>query len=303
MKEEYGHKRKFSPKPFLKWAGGKTQLLSSIEKALPKNFRTDEFIYIEPFVGGGSVFFNFIKKFSNIKKAVINDINSDLINAYNVVKNNVEDLISLLKEWEKEYHALANNVEAKKEYYYQKRDIFNRRKENEIIQAALLIFLNRTCFNGLYRVNKKNEFNVPWGSYKRPMICDEENLRAVSEALQKVIILNEDFQETLSYAEGNTLFYLDPPYKPLSETSSFTSYTKEDFTDDDQLRLANFCKTLDKKGFKWILSNSDLKGQNPDNDFLEKLYAEFNITKVLARRNINANPNKRGKLTELLIAN
>lgn len=301
MKEE--RKYKIYAKPFVKWAGGKTQLLPEIAKAIPDEFCSQEFVYIEPFVGGGSVLFYLLREFPNIKQAVINDINSDLINVYSVIQSNVNELIGILKKIEKEYHALDSNTEKKKEYYYSKRFAFNRRNENEIMQAALFIFLNRTCFNGLYRVNKKNEFNVPWGSYKKPMICDEDNLQAVNKALQNVIILNSDFEKTLEHAEKNTLFYLDPPYKPLSKTSSFTSYTKDDFTDDDQIRLARFCERLDEKGYKWILNNSDLQGKNPEDNFFETLYNKFNISRVLARRNINANPQKRGELTELLITN
>jgi DNA adenine methylase len=155
----------------------------------------------------------------------------------------------------------------------------------------------------LYRVNSKNEFNVPIGSYKKPMICDEENLLTVSEVLQNVTILCGDFEKTLEYSENNTLFYLDPPYKPISDTSSFNSYTNKDFDDVEQIRLAKFCEKIDSLGYKWILSNSDVKGKNPNDNFFDELYGKFIIKRVLAKRNINANPNKRGELTELLITN
>jgi DNA adenine methylase len=244
-----------------------------------------------------------MQKYPNSEQAIINDINPDLTNSYQTIKENVKSLIPILKEWEKEYHSLKDKLEEKKEYYYSKRTLFNSRKSNKIIQTALFIFLNRTCFNGLYRVNRKNEFNVPIGSYKTPMICDEDNLRAVSQILQKVTILNGDFEETLEYAEGNTLFYFDPPYKPLSETSSFNSYAKDEFDDNEQIRLAKFCEKIDLLRHEWILSNSDVKGKNPNDNFFDNLYSNFNIKRVFARRNINSNPNKRGELTELLITN
>ena len=285
-------------KPFIKWAGGKTQLLHEIDSAIPEKLKYSNFTYIEPFVGGGAVLFWILQKYPNIKKAIINDINTDLINSYRTIKENVEKVIIVLRNWEKEYHLLSDKPEEKKEYYYLKRKLFNSRKSDLITQTALFIFLNRTCFNGLYRVNKKNEFNVPIGSYKKPMICDEENLRAVSQVLKKVTILNGDFENTLKYAENNTLFYFDPPYKPLSKTSSFNSYSKIEFDDNEQTRLAKFCEKIDFLGYQWVLSNSDVK-----NDFFDKLYAKFNIKRVLAKRYINSNPNKRGELTELLITN
>jgi len=290
-------------KPFIKWAGGKSQLLAEIDNAISENFKFSEFTYIEPFVGGGAVLFWILQKYPNIKKAVINDINTDLTNSYETIKQNVEELILLLRNWEKEYHSLKDKPEEKKEYYYSKRKLFNSRISDKTTQTALFIFLNRTCFNGLYRVNRKNEFNVPIGSYKTPMICDEDNLRVVNEILQKVTILNGDFEATLEYAEVNTLFYFDPPYKPLSKTSSFNSYAKDGFDDDEQIRLAKFCEKIDILGYQWILSNSDVKGKNPDDNFFDELYNKFNIKRVLARRNINSNPNKRGVLTEVLITN
>jgi DNA adenine methylase len=290
-------------KPFVKWAGGKTQLLDEINNTIPDYIKNSQFTYIEPFVGGGAVLFWILQKYPNIEQAIINDINTDLINSYKTIKESVEELISVLKIWEKEYHSLKDKLEEKKEYYYYKRSLFNSRKLDKITQTALFIFLNRTCFNGLYRVNRKNEFNVPIGSYKTPMICDEENLRAVNKVLQKVIILNGDFEDTLKYAKENTLFYFDPPYKPLSQTSSFNSYAKDEFDDNEQIRLAKFCKKIDLLGHQWILSNSDVKGKDPNDNFFDGLYSEFNIKRVLARRNINSNPNKRGELTELLITN
>jgi DNA adenine methylase len=290
-------------KPFLKWAGGKTQLINEIEKALPKDIYRHKFTYIEPFVGSGAVLFWMIGNFPNLQKAVINDINKDLINTYRTIVSKPNELISILQILQNEFHGLEGQEEAKKEYYYSKRALYNSRKETQTVQAALFIFLNRTCFNGLYRVNRKNEFNVPMGSYKRPTICDKENILAVSEALQKVQILCGDFEETLNFADNNTLFYFDPPYKPLSETSSFNSYAKDEFNDAEQIRLRDFCRKLDTLGHTWILSNSDVKGKNENDTFFDDLYSDFNIQRVDARRSINANPEKRGELKELLITN
>ncbi len=290
-------------KPFLKWAGGKTQLINDIERFLPTKITKRKFTYIEPFVGSGAILFWMLNNFPNLKKAVINDINKDLINTYKIIASNPNELISILQILQKEYHSLEGNEDNKKEYYYQKRALYNARKEEQSGLAALFIFLNRTCFNGLYRVNRKNEFNVPMGSYKNPTICDKENILAVSEALQKVEILCGDFEKTLDFAENNSLFYFDPPYKPLSETSSFNSYSKDEFNDSEQIRLRDFCNKLDLLNHTWILSNSDVKGKDENDNFFDDLYSDFNIQRVEAKRNINANSEKRGKLTELLITN
>jgi DNA adenine methylase len=298
-----GKMKKNIAKPFLKWAGGKTQLIEQIIKQLPKNIESNKFTYIEPFVGSGAVLFWILENYPNLEKAIINDINSDLTNSFLTIKHNVQDLIEVLKKWEMEYHGISENLKKKKEYYYEKRSLFNSRKSDQTTQSALFIFLNRTCFNGLYRVNRKNEFNVPIGSYKTPQICNEENLIAVSKVLEKVEILNGDFSETLKYADNNTFFYFDPPYKPLNETSSFNSYAKDEFNDSEQIRLKEFCEELDRKGYQWILSNSDVKGKDSENNFFDELYASYKILRVNARRSINANPSKRGKLTELLITN
>jgi DNA adenine methylase len=290
-------------KPFLKWAGGKTQLIEQIKSKLPKSVVENNFTYIEPFVGSGAVLFWVLEQFPNMEKAIINDINTDLTDCYISIKENVENLILLLSEWQNEYYFLAQNEIEKKEYFYTKRLLFNSRDSNRTTQSALFIFLNRTCFNGLFRVNRKNEFNVPIGSYKKPLICNKENLRAVSKVLQRVEILNGDYSKTLDYATENTFFYFDPPYKPLSKTSSFNSYAKDDFNDAEQIRLKEFCSELDNLNHQWILSNSDVKGKDPDNVFFDDLYSDFNIYRVNARRSINSNPEKRGNLTELLITN
>lgn len=296
-------KKNSSAKPFLKWAGGKTQLIEQIKDNLPQSMKENSFTYIEPFVGSGAVLFWILQHYPNVKKAIINDINTDLTDSYLTIKHNVNDLIPILKKWEKEFHNISDNQDASKEYYYHKRHLFNLRDSERLIQTALFIFLNRTCFNGLYRVNRNNQFNVPIGSYKKPQICNEDNLLAVSNVLQKVEILNTDYSDTINYANVNTFFYFDPPYKPLNETSSFNSYSKDEFNDLEQIRLAKFCNKVDILGHHWILSNSDVKGKDFNNNFFDNLYSEFNIQRVHARRSINANPKKRGQLTELLITN
>lgn len=290
-------------KPFLKWAGGKTQLIAEIQKILPKDSTKNRFTYIEPFIGSGAVLFWMLNNFPNLQKAVINDINEDLIKTYKTIASKPKELISTLETFQQEYHGMDGYEKEKKEYYYLKRQLYNNRTEREIEQAALFIFLNKTCFNGLYRVNRKNEYNVPMGSYKRPIICDKENILAVSQLLQKVEILCGDYTETLNYADNNTIFYLDPPYKPLNKTSSFNSYTKDEFGDTEQTRLRDFCTKLDSLNHTWILSNSDVNDLNRGDNFFDNLYSEFNIKRVIAKRNINSNPKKRGEINELLITN
>jgi len=290
-------------KPFLKWAGGKTQLINDIENLLPKSILKSKFTYIEPFVGSGAVLFWMLSKFPKLEKSVINDINEDLINTYKTIASNPKELISILEILQNDYHSLNLKEAEKKEYYYKKRELYNSRKTEKSTQAALFIFLNRTCFNGLYRVNKSNGFNVPIGSYKNPTICDAENIIAVSKALQRVEILCGDYEKTIDFTSDNTLFYFDPPYKPLHNTSSFNSYAKDDFNDDEQIRLRNFCSKLDSLDHTWMLSNSDVKDKVSNNNFFDDIYAEFSIARVKARRSINANPQKRGELNELLITN
>ena len=290
-------------KPFLKWAGGKTQLIEQIKNNLPEVVFSKRFTYIEPFVGSGAVLFWILSHFTNLNKVVINDINKELMDTYRVVAKKPEELITILEALQNEYHQLEGNQEEKKRYYYEKRALFNAKKQGELMQSALFIFLNRTCFNGLYRVNGKNEFNVPIGSYKYPTICDKKNILAVSKALQKVEIICGDFEQTIHYTKGNTLFYFDPPYKPLSGTSNFNAYAKDNFDDSEQIRLRDFCHKLNNLNHYWILSNSDVKEKDENNHFFDKLYVDFTIKRVLAKRSINVNPEKRGVLNELLITN
>lgn len=293
---------KINAKPFIKWVGGKTQLIESIENALPENFAEIKNItYIEPFVGGGAILFWILQQYPNITKAIINDINPDLTAAYNTIKDTPYELCKFLQIIQDEY--LPLDEEKRKEYYLNKRERFNTKLLNSVENTALFIFLNRTCFNGLYRVNSKGLFNVPFGRYSNPKICDAQTIYADSKILQKVEILTGDFEATLKYATQNSFFYFDPPYKPLSDTSSFNSYAKEEFGDNEQIRLGVFCEKIDKLGHNFILSNSDVKAKNSNDDFFDNLYEKFVIKRVLASRMVNANAEKRGKLTELLITN
>ncbi len=293
---------KYIGKPFIKWAGGKSQLIPDLEKRLPADFgEWDDAIYVEPFVGGGAMLFWILQRYENITRVYINDINRRLITTYSVVKNNPEKLLDALEKLQREYLRMGD--EERKEYYLAMRDKFNHNGKSDIATASLLIFLNRTCFNGLYRENAKGDFNVPHGRYKSPTICDEQTIMADSKLLQRVEIMCGDFSATLKYAAPHTLFYLDPPYKPLSTTSSFCSYSKDGFDDEEQIRLCEFCKDIERRGGSFILSNSDLKGANPENNFFEELYSSFSVSRVLATRMVNSNPERRGKLTELMVSN
>ena len=293
---------KTQARPFIKWVGGKTQLLGEVKKSLPYDFASRQNItYVEPFVGGGAVMFWLLQAYPNIEHAVINDINEELICTYRVIKEDVESLIEVLSRIQDEYLPLG--ADARKDYFIAKRALFNTKRTKPIETAALFIFLNRTCFNGLYRVNSKGEFNVPHGKYANPRICDAENLRACSIVLQKVDILCGDFAETGRFAGANTLFYFDPPYKPITETSSFTSYAKEGFNDAEQIRLRDFCNQISKKKALFVASNSDPKGINPKEDFFDSIYEHFFIKRVSAARMINADASGRGNISELMISN
>jgi len=285
-------------KPFVKWVGGKTQLIDQLEALLPADFdQWENVTYIEPFVGGGAMLFYMLQTHSNIKSAVINDINPDLTTCYKVVRDFPNELVAALKEIQKEYYSLQSE-ETRKQFYMLMRDEFNTKQLNPIRNTTLFFFLNRTCFNGLYRVNKAGLFNVPFGRYETPTICDANTIYADSELLKNVEILTGDYQETLSYAKGKTLFYFDPPYRPLNNTSSFNDYTKEAFNDFAQRRLKEFCDKVEAAGYKFMLSNSDCKDM-----FFDDLYLQYTIDRVWAARSINANPSKRGKLQEILVHN
>ena len=293
----------YNAKPFIKWVGGKTQLISQLASYLPYNFENMEDVtYIEPFIGGGAMLFYMLQHYPNIKKAVINDINTDLTICYKVVRDNPKELIGSLLDIQGAYNALQTE-EGRKDFFLAARDRYNTKSLESIENTTLFFFLNRTCFNGLYRVNKKGLFNVPFGKYVNPTICDPNTIMKDSELLQRVEILNGDFEATFDYAEGQTLFYFDPPYRPLSTTSSFNDYTKEAFNDDAQIRLKEYCDRINEAGFHFMLSNSDCKGKNENDNFFDVLYQAYQIERVWASRSINSNPNKRGKLTEILVHN
>lgn len=297
-------KDKIECKPFIKWVGGKGQLLSEINKLYPVELGKNINKYAEIFVGGGAVLFDILSKYK-LDEVYISDKNLELINTYKSIRDNVDILIKSLKEMEEQYIPL--DTENRKDYYYKKREEYNSLKinseVNNIEKAVLFIFLNKTCFNGLYRVNKKGEFNVPMGAYKKPKICDEENLKNVSLALKKVKIIYADYRESESFIDEKTFVYIDPPYRPLNITSSFTSYTENDFNDKEQIELAEYINVLNKKGAKIVISNSDPKNNDIDDNFFDKLYKNYNINRVKATRMLNSNASLRGAINELLITN
>ena len=291
-------------KPFIKWVGGKGQLLPEINKLYPIELGKNITKYAEIFLGGGAVLFDILSKYK-LDEVYISDKNLELINTYKSIRDNVDILIKSLKEMEEQYIPLNN--EDRKIYYYEKREEYNSLKinseMNNIEKAILFIFLNKTCFNGLYRVNKKGEFNVPMGAYKKPKICDEENLKNVSLALKNVKIIYADYRESKDFIDDNTFVYIDPPYRPLNITSSFTSYTENDFNDKEQIELAEYINVLNKKGAKIVISNSDPKNNDIDDNFFDKLYKNYNINRVKATRMLNSNASLRGAINELLITN
>lgn len=289
-------------KPFLKWAGGKSQLLKEIERYYPfaKGTITK---YAEPFVGGGAVLFDILSKY-DLKEIYVSDINAELINCYTTIRDNVKELISILHSMQEEFLALS--IEERKDYYIKARDTFNSLKNSNnknVEKAALMIFLNKTCFNGLYRVNRKGLFNVPIGSYKNPLICDEKNLRIVSQKLQNVKIVCSDYKKSAEFIDEKTFVYFDPPYRPITDTASFTAYTENLFNDEKQIELARFVDDMNKKGAKIIISNSDPKNFNENDNFFDDLYSAYSINHVKANRMINSKGTSRGKIKELLISN
>ncbi len=290
-------------KPFLKWAGGKGQLLKEIEQYYPFNNGITK--YAEPFVGGGAVLFDILSRY-DLEEVYISDINKELINTYTMIRNKIDALIELLSKYQSEY--IPMEIEERKTYYLNKRERFNDLKINgnenkNIEKAALMIFLNKTCFNGLFRVNKKGLFNVPMGAYKNPLICDEKNLYAVSEKLKNVKIVCGDYTESAGFIDDKTFVYFDPPYRPITETASFTAYTENLFDDDKQIELAEFARSMNSRGARVVVSNSDPKNSNTDDDFFDNIYGGHKIKRVEATRMINCNSEARGKIKELLISN
>lgn len=298
-------------KPFLKWAGGKTQLLNDFNKRLPEEIRDSGTIkrYIEPFVGGGAMFF-FLKRKYNIKESFLFDINQELIIAYKVIQHDFRALIDKLSEINHKH--LQKSEDMRKEHYYMIRDNYNKQienfdynnfNENWIERVTYLIFLNKTCFNGLFRQNRKGKFNVPFGRYKNPRIYDEKNIIEVSKALKNTEIFYGDFTKAHNYIKKDSFVYLDPPYRPLNRTSSFTSYAKDGFDDEDQIRLARFFEEMNEKSAYLMLSNSDPKNKDIDDHFFDDLYKNYNISRIPAKRYINCDASKRGEINELIITN
>lgn len=290
-------------KPFIKWVGGKGQLIEQLEALLPADFDDWKGVtYIEPFVGGGAMLFHMLQAHHNIKSAVINDINPDLTACYIVVRDSPMELLAALSELQHQYYALSSE-DTRKQFFLDKRSRYNTRTLNAIEHTSLFMFLNRTCFNGLYRVNKSGLFNVPFGKYVAPTICDRRTILADSRLLQNVEILTGDFEQTFHQMGEKTLFYFDPPYRPLSATSSFNDYAKEGFNDPEQIRLKEFCDRVSTAGGSFMLSNSDCLARDGGDRFFDDLYAAYSIERVWASRNVNANAAKRGKLTEILVRN
>lgn len=290
--------------PFVKWAGGKTQLLPEIQKHYPQKIKK----YCEPFVGGGAVLFDVLQR-CQPEEILINDINAELINTYFQIKNNCEVLIEKLSELQQKYK--ASTMEENKNFFLENRKRFNELKvqtvtiENEtenLEKAALFIFLNKTCFNGLYRVNKKGEFNVPFNNAKNPLLCDSENLKLCSKLLQNVQMTVGDYSSCRTFIDAQTFVYLDPPYRPLTQTAAFTSYSENNFGDKEQIELGKFVEEISEKGAKILLSNSDPKNTEPGDNFFDDLYSDFTIERISASRMINSNAKKRGAVSELLVS-
>lgn len=305
LKPEHSSDGSVYAKPFVKWAGGKSQLLDDFRRYYPPQLREGIIKrYIEPFAGGGAVLFDILQSYE-IEEAYIFDINEDLINTYQVIRDNVNSLVNCLLELEKRY--LGSDGERRRKMYYEIRDAYNsctlKNSRPDVERAAQFIFLNRTCYNGLYRVNRKGRFNVPHGKYKNPAVCDGKNLYAVSSLLRKVHIFAGDYRESSKYIDQYSFVYFDPPYRPLNTTSSFTSYTRFDFTDDDQIQLAHFYAEMSRKGALLMLSNSDPKNENPDDNFFDELYRDFYIHRIRAKRAINSKCDGRGAISEILVTN
>ena len=297
-------------KPFLKWAGGKTQLLPRLTEKLPTEMKFGATKrYAEPFLGGGAVFFHLAQLFA-VREFWLSDINKDIILCYQTVRHDVRGVMALLDEMQARYRQAS--VIEQEQMFYDIRTQFNddlaamdfaHYSQAWLNRAAQIIFLNHTCFNGLFRVNAKGLFNVPCGKYPNPTLYDKNNLLEVAALLQDTHIQCGDFTSCQNFVDEQTFCYFDPPYRPLNKTASFTSYAKFDFTDDSQRRLAGFFRQLDRRGAKLMLSNSDPKNENPQDDFFEKLYQDFNISQVQALRAINSNGKKRGAVSELIITN
>lgn len=290
-------------KPFVKWAGGKGSLVKHLSAHLPDNFRDKRNVtYVEPFVGGGAMLFYMLTHFTNIRRVVINDVNEDLIFCYKLIKNTPQTLIEQLKRIANEYLQLSN-MDEKSRYYYKVRDKYNSKETIDEEKAAYFMFLNKTCFNGLYRVNTCGKFNVPFGKYKNPTICNDKLILADHELLKKVDIYAGDYSEIMRFlGKGYNYIYIDPPYRPLSGTAYFKEYSHNVFDDKEQEKLKIFCDIMTARGCKIMQSNSNSMDDDGESYFA-KLYQGYHITQIEAHRYINAHVGKRNKETELLIMN
>jgi len=298
-------------KPFIKWAGGKSQLLVQYERYYPNELKKGKIKnYVEPFLGGGAIYFSILEKYK-IKNAYLSDLNRDLILTYKVIQKKHDDLLDFLEQYQNRYDETADDkrnglfLDFRKHFNEQRLEInYKKLSENWIPRAAQFIFLNKTCFNGLFRLNSKEEFNVPFGKYKTANIFDPDNIRAVSDALQNAEIIQAEYTNCYKKVDDKTFVYFDPPYRPLTQTSNFTTYTGAEWTDKLQIELAAFFNKLDKeKEAKLMLSNSDPTNINPKDTFFEKAYHGYYLIKVSANRAINCKGTRRGKLNELLITN
>lgn len=291
-------------RPFVKWAGGKGRYLEAIHTRYPEGLGSTITKYAEPFVGGGAILFDILNHYS-LENVYISDVNDELIITYTTIRDHSDELIEVLEALKSIYTLSPDDL--RRDIYYKKRSEYNNIKisgcKDKVELSALFIFLNRTCYNGLYRVNSRGLFNVPMGNYKNPRICDEENLRTISDNLHNVKIVCGDYRESLSFIDNNTFVYFDPPYRPLNTTSYFTAYDKTVFKDEEQRLLSTYFRDLDKLNAKILMSNSDPKNQKSDDMFFEKLYYGFQIDHFDARRMINCNSNGRGMIRELLISN
>ncbi|MCX7929006.1 MAG: Dam family site-specific DNA-(adenine-N6)-methyltransferase [Patescibacteria group bacterium] len=297
-------------KPFLKWAGGKGQLLDKFKDFYPKQLRQKKIkTFYEPFLGSGAVFFDIAQNY-DIESAYLYDINEELILTYQVIQKEVSKLLDFLYRYEKNY--LKLDKKQREDFFYDQRTNYNLQRfnidyekysEQWFPRAAQFIFLNRTCFNGLYRVNSKGEFNSPAGDYDNPTICDEKNLLAVHQVLQIAEIKKADFRQVVADLKDKSFVYFDPPYRPISRTANFKSYSKQDFTDNEQIELSKLFRELDKEGIKVMLSNSDPKNNNPTDNFFDEIYRDYNIFRIPARRMINSDPTKRGAINEIVVTN
>jgi len=298
-------------KPFIKWVGGKGRLLEQFERYYPDELKNGAINnYVEPFLGGGASYFSVLEKYK-IKNAYLSDLNRDLVLTYNVIQKKHDDLLDFLEQYQRLYN--ETEIDKRKELFLSFRKHFNEQRfevnykkltENWIPRAAQFIFLNKTCFNGLFRVNSKGEFNVPFGKYKSINIFAPDNIRAVSTALQNAEIVQAEYSNCYNKVDGKTFVYFDPPYRPLTQTSNFTTYTGAEWTDKQQTELAVFFQKLDKeKGAKLMLSNSDPANIDPNDAFFKKAYRGYNFFRVSANRAVNCNASGRGKINELLITN